>query len=93
MKSTKKSNINQKNINLFDNDKREIDSDTFTTDEDGMYYRHLVINNVSSMPFNTYKTDVYTLWVSFPLENKNYPDTYEGVIDLVDIKIDAEQVV
>lgn len=71
----------------------QIDADTFTTDENGMYYRHLVIDDISSMPYSQYKTDVYTLWVEFPLENKNNPDSYQGVIDLIDIKIDAEQVV
>lgn len=71
----------------------EIDSNTYETDENGVYYRHLVIDGISTMPFNAWTTDVYTLWVSFPLENKLKPDSYEGVIDLVDIKIDAEQVV
>lgn len=71
----------------------EIDSDTFTTDEDGMYYRHLVIDDVSVMPYDTNTTDVYTLWVEFPLSYQAYPDLYAGIIDLVDIKINSEQVV
>lgn len=71
----------------------EIDTDTFTTDEDGMYFRHLVINDVSVMPYDTNTTDVYTLWVEFPISYQQYPDEYAGVIDLVDIKINSEQVV
>ena len=71
----------------------EIDSDTFTTNEDGMYLRHLVINDVSVMPYDTNTTDVYTLWVEYPLSYQDYPDEYAGVIDLVDIKINSEQVV
>ncbi len=82
----------------------EIDSDTYTTDDDGVYYRHLVINDVSQMPFSMNKTDNYKLWVSFPLSDAtllgeenagiiNKPDAYAGIIDLVDIKINAEQVV
>lgn len=71
----------------------EIDSDTTTTDANGVYYRHLVINDVSTMPYNTPTTDNYTLWVEYPLSNKDYPNEYAGIIDLVDIKIDAEQVV
>ena len=71
----------------------EIDSDTTTTDENGVYYRHLVINDVSQMPYSVNTTDVYTLWVSFPTSYANNPEAYAGVIDLVDIKINAEQVV
>ena len=70
-----------------------IDADTFDTDENGVYYRHLVINNVNTLNYNTRQTDVYTLWVEFPEVNKNYPIEYAGIIDLVDIKINAEQVV
>ena len=70
-----------------------VDSDTVTTDANGVYYRHLVINDVSVMNRNTSQTDVYTLWVEFPLQFKNSPAAYSGIIELVDIKIDAEQVV
>ena len=71
----------------------EIDSDTVTTDENGVYYRHLVINDVSVMNRSSSQTDVYTLWVEFPEQLKNSPAAYSGIIELVDIKIDAEQVV
>lgn len=71
----------------------EIDSDTVTTDVNGVYYRHLLINDVSTFRFNTDSTDVYTLWVEFPVSYKSSPKEYAGLIDLVDIKINAEQVV
>lgn len=77
----------------------QIDSDTFTTDENGVYYRHLVINDVSTMTYSANHTDTYTLWVLFPEENDDEttnignPEAYAGIIDLVDIKINAEQVV
>lgn len=70
-----------------------VSSDTVTTDDNGVYYRHLVINGVSTMSKNANQTDVYTLWVEFPLQYKNFPAAYSGIIELVDIKIDAEQVV
>lgn len=70
-----------------------IDSDTFDTDANGVYYRHLVINNVSTFSYTANSTDVYTLSVEFPLQYKNNPNDYAGIIDLVDIKINAEQVV
>ena len=79
-----------KGNNMTDN---EIDSDTITTDSNGVYYRHLVINDVSVMNYNTNCTDTYVLWVEFPTTNMDYPDSYAGIIDLVDIKINAEQVV
>lgn len=71
----------------------EIDSDTFDTDANGVYYRHLVINDASTFSYSTNATDVYTLWVEFPEQYKSSPADYAGIIDLVDIKINAEQVV
>ena len=71
----------------------QIDSDTITQDSNGVYYRHLVINDVSTMNYSQDVTDKYTLWVEFPVSNKNYPDEYAGIIELVDVKITAEQVV
>jgi hypothetical protein len=51
----------------------EVDSDTTTADANGVYYRHLVINDVSTMNYNTPTTDRYTLWVEFPRSYMNYP--------------------
>lgn len=70
-----------------------VDSDTTTQDVNGMYYRHLVINGVSEFDYAVRKTDTYILWVNFPLTYKNNPNLYEGVIELVDIKITATQIV
>ena len=84
------------NFRIFkgnDFQQNQIDSDTTTTDDDGVYYRHLVINDASTMDYDDDCTDTYTLWVEFPLSYKDYPDAYAGIIDLVDIKINAEQVV
>lgn len=70
-----------------------IDSDTVLADDNGVYYRHLVINEVSSMDYDQNCTDLYTLWVMYPTTYMDYPEKYAGIIDLVDIKINAEQVV
>ena len=51
------------------------------------------IDDISYFNFNQKQTDVYTLWVEYPIEYKAYPKEYAGIIDLVDIKINAEQVV
>ncbi len=71
----------------------QIDSDFSTTDADGMYYRHFVINDVSTMNYSQNVTDTYTLSVEFPVSSASNPDAYAGIIDLVDVKINAEQVV
>lgn len=83
-----------------------ISSSTFTTDDNGVYYRHLVINDVSTMTYSANHTDTYVLSVEFPIASiqsplpsptptpyNHNPDAYAGIIDLVDIKINAEQVV
>lgn len=84
------------NFKIFkgnNNTQNEIDSDTITTDDNGVYYRHLVIDEASLMNYSNDCTDTYTLWVEYPTTNMAYPDAYAGVIDLIDIKINAEQVV
>ncbi len=84
-----------------------IASRTLTTDDNGVFYRHLIVNGVSTMSYSANHTDTYVLSVEFPLSPPhssnpsaptpvpytNRPDAYAGVIDLVDIKINAEQVV
>ena len=70
-----------------------VDDEYYEQDEGGMYYHHLIINDVSYLNYNERKTDTYTLWVEFPIEYKVNPKEYSGIIDLVDIKINAEQVV
>ena len=70
-----------------------VDSDTTSTNSDGVYFRHLVMNGVSTMNYNADVTDTYTLRVEFPAQFMNNADDYEGIIELVDIKINAEQVV
>lgn len=70
-----------------------VNTQTLTTDANGVFYRHLIINNASVMNYSSNHTDEYVLRVKFPLSNKDNPDGYAGVIDLVDIKINAEQVV
>ena len=79
-----------KGTNMSDN---EVSNDYYITDENGMYYHHLEIDDISYFNYNQRQTDVYTLWVEYPIEYKAYPKEYAGIIDLVDIKINAEQVV
>ncbi len=85
--------LNYKVYKGTDMTNNKVTNDYFTTDDNGMYYRHLVIDDISYFNFNQKQTDVYTLWVEYPIEYKAYPKEYAGIIDLVDIKINAEQVV
>lgn len=78
-----KDNMNSANV---------IDEDIITKDENGMFYRKLIINDISEFSFQTKETDTYILWVEFPEVYKNNPDSYEGVLDLIEIEINAEQV-
>jgi len=68
-------------------------TDTTTTNTDGVYFRHLLYNGVSTMNYATQVTDTYTLWIEFPESYKNTANGYAGVIELVDVEIRAEQVV
>ena len=70
-----------------------VDSDTVVTDDNGVFYRHLVINEISTFSYSQRQTDLYTLQVEFPVQYANMADSYAGIIELVDIKINAEQVV
>lgn len=85
--------LNYKVYKGTDMTNNKVSNDYFVTDDNGMYYRHLVIDDISYFSYNQKQTDVYTLWVEYPIEYKAYPKEYAGIIDLVDIKINAEQVV
>ena len=67
--------------------------DTTFANADGVYFRHLAIDDTKSMPYSEDVTYEYYLVVDFPLEYKNNANEYPGMIELVDIKINAEQVV
>ena len=76
-----------------DLDTNIISDDYYDSDSNGVYYRHLVIDDEYYLNYNQKTTDVYTLSVEFPERYKNFYEEYAGVMELVDIKINAEQVV
>lgn len=68
-----------------------ISEDNIVQNSDGVYFRHLTINNTKSMPFREDVTNYYYLEVYFDeLYNEQYK-TLPGLIELIDIKINAEQ--
>lgn len=69
-----------------------VSSSTIRQDDNGVYYR--VFNTTGSKIFKHSKDelDEYTLKIHFADEYKNYPDKYEGVIEMFSIIIQASQV-
>ena len=84
------------NIKLFKGStitQEEDYTDTTTANSDGVYFRHLLFDGISTMKYDNRYTETYTLWIEFPIEYKNTAQGYAGVIELIDIEIRAEQVV
>ena len=69
-----------------------ISSTTTRQDEHNVYYKVFNVNNTYSFTHNSNQVDEYTLKVVFPASYKDYPDLYQGVIELFSIIIDANQV-
>ena len=70
-----------------------IDSATVRQDINNVYYRVFTDNDTYSFTHNSNQVDEYVLKVVFPASYKDYPDLYQGVIELFSIIIDARQVV
>ena len=70
-----------------------ITTDTITTNSDGMYFRNMEIGETFSFSYVENETDDYILWVEFPESYKYYSKSYEGVLDLIEIKVNASQIV
>ena len=82
------------NFKLYREDDLENDitsSTSFTTDSNGMYYKHLFIEEVSSLKYSLDSTDTYILSVEFPEIYKSNPDDYSGVVELIEVYVHAEQ--
>ena len=69
-----------------------IDSTTVRQDDNNVYYRVFTDTDTYSFTHNSNQVDEYVLKVVFPASYKDYPDLYQGVIELFSIIIDANQV-
>ena len=69
-----------------------IDSVTTRQDEYDVYYKVFTDNDTYNFSHNSNRIDEYTIKVEFPASYKDYPDLYQGVIELFSIIIDASQV-
>jgi len=70
-----------------------IQNDRYVTNADGMHFRHMGVSSSGAFSFISMTTDTYVLWVEFPEPYKAWPELYEGIIELVEIKVTARQVV
>ena len=69
-----------------------IDSTSVRQDDNDVYYNVLTDNDTYSFGHRQKEEDEYILKVVFPQSYKDYPDLYQGVIELFSIIIDASQV-
>lgn len=61
--------------------------------QDGdVYYKIYENSDRYEFHYNEDEEDVYTVVVYYPEEYKNYPDQYQGKVELLTVIIDAEQV-
>ena len=65
---------------------------TTRQDEYGVFYNVYTNNNTYSFSHRRNEIDQYKLKVIFPESNKNYPDYYQGAVELFSVIIDANQV-
>lgn len=62
--------------------------------QDGdVYYKKYVDSTEYTFNYDENQMNQYTLIIRFPLEYKNYPDLYQGKIELIKVTIKAEQLV
>lgn len=71
--------------NIISNERLRQDGD--------VYYRTFDVNDSYNFSFNQNQTDQYTIVVHFPEMYKEFPDSYQGKVELISITINAEQVV
>ena len=66
-----------------------IQNSSVRQDDNGVYYNVFTNNNTYSFGHSQKELDEYILKVVFPESYKDYPDLYQGVIELFSIIIDA----
>ena len=58
-----------------------------------MYYQTFETSGTRTFLQSSNQMDYYTIAIWFPEANKDSPDQYAGVIDMISVKVHAEQVV
>lgn len=78
---------------IYDSNYTSIIDDNMVIQDGDMYYNKYVDNTEYVFNYNEDQMNQYTIIVNFPSEYKNYPDLYQGKIDLIKVTIKAEQLV
>ena len=68
-----------------------ITGDSIAANADGMYLRTMTTTDLGTFTFSSNQTNAYIIRVEFPESYKYYSKEYEGVIDLVEVVVDARQ--
>ena len=69
-----------------------IESTSLRQDEYDVFYNVFTNDDIYSFRHTRNEIDEYTLKVIFPESNKDYPDKYQGGVELFSVIIDAQQV-
>jgi hypothetical protein len=70
-----------------------ITNSSVSTDSNGVYYLHMNTSIVKNLNYISNTTHSFVLSVTFPEMHKYYPDELAGVVELIEVKVDSEQVV
>lgn len=70
-----------------------ITSNNIVENADGMFFREMQTETTGNLSFSNKTIDTFVLYVEFPESYKLFPELYEGVIELVEVKVLAKQVV
>jgi len=70
-----------------------ITNSNITQDENGVYYKHMSTGIVKNLTYDNRTTHSFVLSVRLPETYKNYPDELAGVLELIEVKVDSEQMV
>ena len=76
----------------YSNNATNIISSTSYRQDGDVYYKVYNTSTDYTFHYSANEQDYYTIVVSFPESYKNFPDLYQGKIDLVTVIITAEQV-
>ena len=69
-----------------------IEASALRQDEYDVFYNVFTNDDTYSFVHTRNQVDQYTLKVIFPESNKNYPDKYQGAVELFSVIVDAHQV-
>lgn len=78
---------------VYSEDASSIIDDTEIFQDGDMYYKRYIDDAVYNFSYGVEQMNQYTLVVRFPEEYKNYPDLYQGKIELIKVIIKSEQLV